>query len=255
MRSLAIVAVAFGALVGCADSDIMVAPDQDLSTTEASSAGGIALARSYEITIENLTSGGQHFTPPLVALHRGSDGLFTVGNAATFGLQQIAENGNLGPMVDRLGGSRHVSSFAVAVSGEGLEGPLAPGESITVELTADPGSQFVSFASMLICTNDGFTGVDGAKLPKKVGDEIRLYAGVYDAGTEINTEDFADIVPPCQVLGGVSTGEAGTGASDPALSEGGVIRVHEGIMDRSDLQSFVHGWNDPVAMFTVRRIG
>ena len=29
------------------------------------------------------------------------------------------------------------------------------------------GAQFFSFVSMLICTNDGFTGLDTIKLPKK----------------------------------------------------------------------------------------
>lgn len=255
MRSVAIIAVAFGALAGCADSDTMVAPEPDFGFSESPSAGQVALVRSYDITVQNLTNGGQHFTPPLIAVHRGAEGLFTVGKAASFGLQQIAENGNLGPMLGRFGESKHVSSFVVAASGEGLEGPLAPGEAVTVGLTADPGSEFVSFVSMLICTNDGFTGVDGAKLPKKVGDEIQLYLGAYDAGTEVNTEDFADLVPPCQVLGGVSSEDAGTGASDPALAEGGVVRSHEGIMDRSDLVSSIHGWTDPVAMLTVRRTG
>jgi hypothetical protein len=178
-----------------------------------------------------------------------------IGKSASRGIQEIAENGNLGPMLERLGEGKHVSSVAVAASGEGLEGPLAPGESITVFLTAAPGSEFVSFASMLICTNDGFTGVDAEKLPRKIGDEIRVYAGAYDAGTEINTEDFADIVPPCQILGGVSSGEAGSGASDPSLAEGGVVRPHEGITGRSDLIPGIHGWVDPVAMLTVRRIG
>lgn len=255
MRSLAIVAVAIGVLAGCADSDTMVAPDPNFSTAEASAASEIAPVRTYEVSIQNLTSGGQYFTPPLVAIHRGSEDFFTVGKAATFELQELAENGNVPLMAERLSASRHVSSFAVAGSGEGPDITLAPGEAVALSLTADPGSEFVSFASMLICTNDGFTGVDGAKLPKKVGDEIQLYAGAYDAGTEINTEDFADLVPPCQLLGGVSSEDAGTGASDPALAENGVIRAHEGIMDRSDLLSGVHGWADPIAMFTVRRIG
>jgi hypothetical protein len=255
MRTLVIVATAFGVLAGCADSDEMLAPEGDFSSIEAAKRGQVDLARTYEVAVENLTAGGQYFTPPLIALHQGAEDFFTVGKSASLGIQEIAENGNLGPMLDRLGTSKHVSSFTVAGSGEGPAVTLAPGETVTVSLTAEPGSNFVSFASMLICTNDGFTGVDGAKLPKKVGDEVTLYAVAYDAGTEINTEDFADIVPPCQGLGGVASEDEGTGASDPALYEGGVIHPHEGIMDRSDLVSGIHGWTDPIAMFTVRRTG
>jgi hypothetical protein len=77
----------------------------------------------------------------------------------------------------------------------------------------------------------------------------------YDAGTERNTEDFADIVPPCQSLVGVSSGEAGTGTSDPALAEGAVIHHHPGIAGGADLLTAVHGWTDPVAEITVERVG
>ena len=93
--------------------------------------------------------------------------------------------------------------FLVSTSHLAQRVPWPQLKSVTVSLSADPGSNFVSFASMLICTNDGFTGVDGAKLPKRMGEEIEIYAGAYDAGTEINTENFADLVPPCQDLGGV----------------------------------------------------
>jgi hypothetical protein len=75
----------------------------------------------------------------------------------------------------------------------------------------------------------------------------------YNAGTEANTEDFADMVPPCQALIGVGTGEPGTGQSDPALAQNDVIRHHSGITGRRDLVPALHGWdvNAPVAGITV----
>jgi hypothetical protein len=108
---------------------------------------------------------------------------------------------------------------------------------------------------MLICTNDGFTGVDSLRLPKDVGDAVVVRSASYDAGTETNTEDFADIVPPCQGLVGVSSGEPGTGMSNPALAEGGVIHHHPGIAGGADLVPAIHGWTDPVAEITVERVG
>jgi hypothetical protein len=77
----------------------------------------------------------------------------------------------------------------------------------------------------------------------------------YDAGTEINTEDFADMVPPCQGLVGVSSGEPGTGTSNPALAEGGVIHAHPGVAGIADLVPGVHGWTDPVALVTIEATG
>jgi len=88
---------------------------------------------------------------------------------------------------------------------------------------------------MLICSNDGFTGVDSLALPAEIGDRSSMLTAGYDAGTEINTEDFADFVPPCQGLIGVSSGEPGTGTTNPALAEGGVIHHHLGIAGGGDI--------------------
>jgi len=259
MKRLAFTLLSLGLLVGCADSDPMTAPDPMATTRTAGShnenadLSDPAPVRSYEVTVENLTDGSQYFTPPLITTHRGAEGLFRVGGAASKEIQQIAENGNLDPMLTYLGESRHVSDWVVAASGPG---PLAPGVSVTVPVTAEPGSRFVSFVSMLICTNDGFTGVSGAKLPEQVGDEIDLYLSAYDAGTEINTQDFSDLVPPCPVLSGVATDKTGSGMSDPALAEDGVVQPHPGILDGvGDLDPAIQGWNDPVARLTVRRTG
>ena len=60
-------------------------------------------------------------------------------------------------------------------------------------------------------------------------------------------------MPPCQGLIGDSSGEAGTGTSNPALAEGGVIHHHFGIQGVADLKTAIHGWTDPVARIEVER--
>jgi hypothetical protein len=222
-----------------------------------SSAAAEAPVATYEVTIENLTA-GPPLTPPVVATHRAATGVFTVGQPASFALKEIAENGNLAPMVAQLGADKHVSDSAAAgapLVPAGLPGSAMFGDSVTLTVTASEGAKLLSFASMLICTNDGFTGVDSLRLPKDVGDAIVVRSAGYDAGTEMNTEDFADIVPPCQGLVGVSSGEPGTGTSNPALAEGGVIHHHPGIAGGADLVPAIHGWTDPVAEITVERVG
>jgi hypothetical protein len=222
-----------------------------------SSAAAEAPAATYEVTIQNLTA-GQPLTPPVVATHRAATGMFTVGRPASFALKEIAENGNLAPMIAQLGADKHVSDSVAAAAPllpAGLPGSAMFGDSVTITVTASEGAKFVSFASMLICTNDGFTGVDSLRLPKDVGDAVMVRSAGYDAGTETNTEDFADIVPPCQGLVGVSSGEPGTGTSNPALAEGGVIHHHPGIAGGADLVPAIHGWTDPVAEITVERVG
>ena len=226
-------------------------------------AGGTAVAAgptaTYRVTIQVLIE-GQPLTPPLIALHRSPQAnVFTVGAPASFGVKEIAENGNLAPLKSVLESS--AGMLAVAEAGAPLVPLGSPGETVhlftdTVSMTisARRDVRAISWVSMLICTNDGFTGVDSLALPRHVGDAVARFTAGYDAGTELNTEAFADIVPPCQGLIGV-TGDSGTGTSDPSLAEGGGIHHHPGIDGGADLVPGVHGWTDPVGLIVVERIG
>jgi hypothetical protein len=232
-----------------------------IGTSGVAAAGNKAGEATYEVMVENLTSDmetemppadGQWFTPPVIATHRPSTGMFTVGEPANEGVKEIAENGNLGPMVTALEGDKHVADHVVAFSDP--MPPLGPGNSVTAYISGDRGRKYLSFVSMLICTNDGFTGVDTLRLPKRVGDEVVMETNAYDAGTEVNTEDFADIVPPCPALSGVDSDDDGTGMSNPDLEEDGVIHPHAGVMGVDDLQPMVHDWDDPVGHVTITRV-
>ncbi len=207
---------------------------------------GAAQSSTYSITVRNLTP-GQPMTPPAAAIHKQSIELFDVGSAASFGVQQIAENGNLDPLLGVLDGNRRVADFVAA----GAPDPILPMGQVTFELTSTGGAKWFSFVSMLVCTNDGFTGLDTVRLPKKVGDRGVWYTDAYDAGTEANTENLADIVPPC------SNFVTGTGMSNPNLATNGVIVHHPGIQGTGtgelNLTVADHGWDDPVAMIEITR--
>lgn len=211
---------------------------------------------SFRVTITNLAE-GQPLTPPVVALHNANVDIFTVGEAASFEVKEIAENGNNAPLLGVLGSLKAVADFA-----EGTTGPLVPpgtpgdamfDQSVEFELAPEPGSRFLSVVSMLICTNDGFSGVDSIHVPKAVGETVTHLANAYEAGTEANTEDLRDMVPPCQDLMGV-TGGPGTGQSDPALAQNSVIQHHSGITGRRDLIPEVHGWTDPVMRIEIEAL-
>ena len=196
---------------------------------------------TYTVTIENLTS-GQPFTPPVVVAHSDQLDLFEMGQAASEEVRQIAENGDSAPLLALVEDSADVFD---SVAGDA---PIMPGETATFMIDAPAGS-LLSIVSMLICTNDGFTGVDALALPASGSETVDSDA--YDAGSEQNTEDFADIVPPCQGLIGVTSDDEGTGMSNPALAEGGVITMHAGIQGNTDLTVADHGWTGPVARITV----
>lgn len=209
--------------------------------------------RTYEVTVTNLTS-GQPFTPALVTTHKGNDSLFRVGSQAGFGLQEVAENGNLDPMATRIGGDDSFADLVIQTGGTGAP-PVMPGETVTFEIEGGPPFNFISWASMLICSNDGFTGVDTLKLPNKVGELVSVSTQGYDAGTEINTETWADLVPPCAPLTGQDNGGEGSGTTNPDLAENGVIHHHGGILGVADLDAGINDWVNPVATITVERTG
>jgi Spondin_N len=193
----------------------------------------------YTVTIQNLTH-GQPFTPPLLVAHTGGADVFEIGQAASPELQQIAENGNLDPMVALLEASSAVSSVVVGT------GPVMPGASVSLTIEAEAGSS-LSWVSMLICTNDGFTGIDSMPV---LSASTTVETNAYDAGTEMNTENFADLVPPCQALVPVSSDDEGTGMTNPELAEGGVVMMHAGVKGGRDLTAS-HMWTDPVARVTI----
>ncbi len=208
---------------------------------------------TYEVTIYNLTA-GQPFTPPVIALHNKRANVFAVGEQANIGVVSIAENGNLEPLITALAGDVNVYNF---VQGDA---PIVPANnpggtgfasSATFEVTTDRRARFLSFVSMLICTNDGFTGLNTVRLPSR---KATYYAAAYETRTEQNTEDFADIVPPCQGLIGESSDDTGVGESNPLLAEEGVVIPHAGVVGDDDLNPRVHDWADPVAKIVIERV-
>ena len=213
----------------------------------------IDTARAYEVTITNNTT-GQPFTPPVAVTHNRRADLFEVGEAASPAIQGLAENGDVPGVVGSLAGVGAVRDVVVAPAPEGPP-PILPGNEVTFTIyTSRRGGNLLSIGTMLICTNDGFTGIDSLRLPRAIGDSVDVDAVSYDAGTEINTELFADMVPPCGDLTGVDSGGQGTGATNPALAENGVIGPHAGITGAGDLDPALHGWSDPVASVSVVRV-
>lgn len=209
--------------------------------------------REYRVTITNLTS-GQPFSPPVLATHNRRASIFSLGEDASEEIQAIAENGNNVPLVAALSSNPDV--FQVV---EGTA-PLVPGgnpggtpfeSSASYTITAGGHARFLSIANMLICTNDGFSGIDSVALPSR---KRTIYAVAYDARTEQNTEDFADLVPPCQGLIGLSSDDPGTGATNPMLTEEGFVIPHAGVHGGYDLQPQTHDWSDPVAKIVIERV-
>ena len=153
----------------------------------------VAEAGSFQVTFTNLTQ-GQLMTPPVVALHDPAVNLFQVGEVASDAIQVIAEMGNNAPLVEFALANPEVVS-AAGVAGDG---PFGPGDQVTLNLTTTAEGQVFSAVNMIICTNDGISGVDSVALPAGT-DPVTLLARPYDAGTRINQDNsYSFFPPPCR---------------------------------------------------------
>lgn len=180
-----------------------------------------------EITVTNLSrADGSLLTPVVVATQNGIYDQFDVGSAASENIERLAEDGTTGPRIAAALGSGGVGD-AQATAG----GPLAPGESRVLTFFADPTdplTQYLSYASMVIPSNDAFIGNDdpmqldlfdeNGSLIRRIGEGAYIVTGddVYDAGTEVNDE-----IPE-------NTAALAQTAPNTGVTENGVIRQHEG---------------------------
>ena len=213
-----------------------------------------AKSQMYEVTITNLTP-GQPITPPLLVTHSEDAGFFTPGEMASEELQQLVENGNAESLVKML--QEKIGVLDIVQGTTPLVPANDPGEtgldySETFTISAEGNVRYLSFVSMLVCTNDGFVGIDSVKLP--FYKQKTVYASAFDARTEMNTEDFIDIVPPCQGAIGITSDDEGTDASNLAISEDGVVISHPGIMGGEDLLESVHAWGNLVVKIDIVRM-
>ena len=240
------------ALSACADERVVSSPLLDV-TSRATSASGSATANvaaehDYLVTIENLTT-GQVFSPGVIATHTKETSVWEVGALASEGIRAIAEDGSPAIALSELShtpGVHAVTSTFAPINRIG--GPAGLPRSRTFSIHASAEANRLSVAVMLICTNDGFTGVSGVKLPGGFEPEAHL-AGAWDAGTEQNNERFSQIVDPCQAAGPVVAPPDGNGR----VATNDVITVHPNITGVGDLSVALHGWHFPVARITIQR--
>ena len=137
--------------------------------------------------------------PGIYASHQDPGILFNPGSTATPGVEAMAEDGlpaALGAEVLAAGGYRTVGAFTTPV-GDNAPGPVFPGGKYEFNVVAVHG-EALSFATMLVQSNDIFFATDREGIALFPGDEPRTgvvtdMVKLWDAGTEVNGKPGIDI--------------------------------------------------------------
>lgn len=226
-------------IVGCSsnDDDSSSSGDQPGDEVSEENTGAGDNNVLYRVTVTNITP-GQRMTPPVVAIHDADTRIFQLGEEASLQIKDVAEEGNNEQLIDlvTLDSTVSDSGTATAVS----PGAFAPGETASIVLETGASNQVLSVVSSLLCTNDGFTGVDSMALPTG-SDAVIETAFFYDAGTEVNNQNADYWVPFCEGSG-----------ENLHEEEGGVIAIHEG--QTTGTAEFDFAASDLAASISVERV-
>lgn len=217
----------FVALAGC-DNDAAAPPARE---------------GTYRVIVTNLT-GNQPLSPLGAVIHLAGYTGWEIGSAASSGLERLAEGGDPADFLAEALGNADVLSTG---SGSGIIGPGAS-DNVSLTTTQSP-NLLLTFATMLVNTNDAFTGMAGLSIGDlAVGESKTIYANPYDAGTEENTETASTIPGPA---GGGEGFNAQRLDRDFVSAHSGVVTSDDGLATSALDES--HRFLAPVAKIVVTR--
>jgi Spondin_N len=192
-------------------------------------------AKTWRVTITNIAQpGSQPLSPPLVAVHSSKADVWSVGDIASHGVAAIAEDANNDPLLSAL---PQLPGFKSVANGTGA--PIGPGASASFNVTSEGRFNRLSIVTMLVNTNDAFTGLDSLRL-RGNGETRETMA--YDGGSELNNELASHIPGPC------------CGHMFVRAPEGQPVKPHAGILGGGDLSIGAYDWNGAVARIAIARV-
>lgn len=171
---------------------------------------------TYEVSFINVTN-NQPLSPPAALIHDNGYRAWNIGSAASAEIEELAESGSPAALV---------ASATDALNMIAASGVIPPGASDTLTLVVDQTNHLsLTVATMLVNTNDAFTGVTGWNISDiAVGETAQVLAPIYDAGTEANDE-LASSIP----------GPAGGGEGfNPARESSDQVTRHPGVVTQAD---------------------
>lgn len=182
---------------------------------------------ALDFTVTNISGDSDIATTPIApvffATHTDEWAFFSPGEAASAALQTLAEDGSPADLValhDGAVGTGTVGAAAEPTDAPGSPGPIAPGQSYAFSITPDAAHPRLSFAAMVVQSNDVFLapgpgGValfddEGTARPAAaIAADIERALAIWDAGTEQNEVPGAGPNQPLRQAA------ANTGPDDP----------------------------------------
>ncbi len=225
--------------VMAAEINAVVEPEPTPEPMPPMPAPPITEDQMFEVTLTNLTEGmigeaGQGLSPALFVSHTSAVTILEAGMPASAELRVLAESGNNMPLAES---AKAMEGVKAVMSADGV---LLPGMSTTVKITGGADGWLLSFASMLVQTNDGIAAANSLPLFDESGAPRTFMMDImtYDAGTEDNNE-LATHVPGPPFMGMAE-----------APTEGGIIMMHPGNAGTADVGA-AFSWAEPVARLSV----
>jgi hypothetical protein len=200
--------------------------------------------KRFEVSVSNLTA-HQPFSPVALLLHDEGYTAWRMGEAASTELEELAEGGSPDGFITSAEPDPAVLDTTAGSS------PVGMGQTSLFEVMAeDEAGLFLTAATMLVNTNDAFTGLNSAAIGEMAeGEEKVFFTSALDAGTENNSEALVDVPGPA----------AGGEGYNPARNDQNIIIVHPGVVSVDDglMTSALdesYRWDNPVAKITIRRV-
>jgi len=194
---------------------------------------------TYEVTLLNNTH-NQPLSPITVLSHDGDYMPWQLGMSASLALEHLAESGDSSMMASDAAVYKSVSDTA----------PLMPGATYTVMIETNDENNYLSIISMLVNTNDAFTGLKQYDVAGwALGDSATFNLFVYDSGSELNSE-LAQTLP-----GPVAGGEGFNSERDDVdfvARHAGVVTMDDGLTQSALDQS--HRFESIVAKAVIKRV-
>ncbi|HHC71597.1 MAG TPA: hypothetical protein ENK54_01765 [Thiotrichales bacterium] len=189
--------------------------------------------RLFHIELLNLTA-NQPMSPPVALLD--DDDWWRDGEVASTAMERMAESGDPSELI--AGEDR-------AAQADDL---LLPGQRVDLIVEGDENGLRLQVATMLVNSNDAFSGTSGEDLSSlDPGEQRVLWLPARDAGTEVNSE-LAETIP------GPAGGGEGFNATRDDVT--GMVTLHPGVVGREagaadSALDASHRFDNPVLRVTI----